>query len=107
VTLWLLILLAGALTFATRLSFIALLDRLRLPAWFGRALRFVPLAVLPAIILPETATRGGVLDLSWRNPQLLAGALAVVVAWRTGSALLTIGAGLLALLAAQALLGIR
>lgn len=104
--LWLLILLAGAVTFAIRLSFIALLDRLQMPPWFGRALRFVPVAVLSAIILPETATRNGVTDLSWRNPQMLAGALAVLVAWRTRNIMLTILAGILALLAAQALLGL-
>jgi branched-subunit amino acid transport protein len=105
-TLWLLIFLAGAITFATRLSFIALLGRLRLPAWFGRALRFVPVTVLSAIILPETVSRNGVSALSWRNPQLLAAAVAVLVAWRTRNVVLTIVAGMLALLATQALLGL-
>lgn len=105
-TLWLVIFLAGIITFVTRLSFIALLDRMRLPAWFGRALRFVPVAVLSAIILPQTAMRNGTTDLSWRNPQLLSAALAILVAWRTRNILLTIVAGMLALLAAQALLGL-
>ena len=106
-TLWLLIVLAGAVTFLTRLSFIALLDRLRLPEWFWRALRFVPVAVLSAIILPETVTRNGAIDLSWRNPQLYAAALAILVAWRSRNVLLTILAGMLGLLAAQALLVAR
>ncbi len=106
-TIWLTVLLAGVITFATRLSFIALLDRMRMPAWFGRALRFVPLAVLSAIILPETASRNGITDVSWRNPQMLAAGLAVLVAWRTRNIMLTILAGILALLTAQALLGLR
>ena len=101
---WLLIFLSGAVTFATRASFIFLLDRMRMPVWFWRALRFVPVAVLSAIILPETVSRNGVTDLSWRNPQILAALLAVVVAWRTRNVLLTIVAGMIGLLLAEALL---
>ena len=105
ISLWLTMFGAGVLTFATRLSFIALLERIKLPAWFQRALRFVPAAVLSAIILPETASRNGVLDLSLHNSQILAGCLAVVVAWRTKNVPLTILAGMAALLALQAVLG--
>jgi branched-subunit amino acid transport protein len=106
VTIWLMIVVAGAVTFLTRASFIFLLDRVQMPEWFWRALRFVPVAVLSAIILPETVTRNGALDLSWRNPQIFAAFLAVVVAWRTRNVLLTILAGMAGLLAAQALLGL-
>ena len=105
-SLWLVILLAGLLTFATRLSFILLIDRIKLPGWFRRGLRFVPVAVLSAIILPQLATRNATLDLSLRNPQLYAGTLAVLVAWRTKNVLLTIFVGMAALLVFQALLGI-
>jgi branched-subunit amino acid transport protein len=105
-TLWLLILAAGLLTFGTRLSFILLLHRLNFPGWFLRALRFVPMAVLSAIILPQLTTRNSVFDISFRNPQLYAGALAILVAWRTKSVLLTILIGMAALLIIQALLGI-
>ncbi|MCX6038610.1 MAG: AzlD domain-containing protein [Chloroflexi bacterium] len=104
-SLWLVILLAGLLTFGTRLSFILLLDRIKVPGWFRRGLRFVPAAVLSAIILPELATRNAVLDLSLQNPQLYAGALAVLVAWRTKNVLLTIIVGMAALLIFQAFLG--
>ncbi|HEY5271437.1 MAG TPA: AzlD domain-containing protein [Anaerolineales bacterium] len=105
-SLWLVILLAGMLTFAIRFSFILLLDRIKVPSWFRRGLRFVPMAVLSAIILPELATHNAALDLSLRNPQLYAGALAILVAWRTKNVLLTILAGMAALLVFQALLGI-
>ncbi len=104
-TLWLVIILAGAVTFAIRLSFIVLLERVRMPEWFTRALRYVPVAVLSAIILPETVNRNGVADLSWHNPQLFAGVLAVLVAWRTRSVVLTLVAGMVVLLVAQAVLG--
>lgn len=98
-------LLAGLLTFGTRLSFILLLDRIQVPGWFWRALRFVPVAVLSAIILPELATHANALDLTLRNPQLYAGGLAILVAWKTKNVLLTIAAGMAALLLLQSLLG--
>jgi len=104
-SLWLVILLAGLLTFGTRLSFIFLLDRIKVPNWFRRGLRFVPAAVLSAIILPELASHNAVLDISLRNPQLYAGVLAVLVAWRTKNVLLTIIVGMAVLLIFQVILG--
>jgi branched-subunit amino acid transport protein len=104
-SLWLVILFAGMLTFATRLSFIFLLDRIKVPLWFQRGLRFVPGAVLSAIILPELASHNATMDLSLHNPQLYAGAMAVLVAWRTRNVMLTIVFGLAALLVFQFLLG--
>ncbi len=105
-TIWVLMIVAGLLTFGTRLSFILLLHRLKVPGWFMRALRFVPMAVLSAIILPQLVTRNSSLDLSLRNPQLYAGALAILVAWRTKNVLLTILTGMASLLIFQSLLGI-
>ena len=102
---WIVMLLAGLLTYGIRLSFIALMGRISVPDWFQRALRFVPAAVLSAIIVPGLFDRGGTMDFSPRNPQLWAGVLAVAVAWRTRNVLLTIAAGMAALLALQLLLG--
>ena len=104
-SLWLVILFAGLLTFGARFSFILLLDRIKVPAWFRRGLRFVPPAVLSALILPELVTRNATMDISFRNPQLYAGTLAVLVAWRTKNVLLTIITGMVALLILQAVLG--
>jgi branched-subunit amino acid transport protein len=103
---WLVMIVGGLFTFATRLSFILLLDRIKVPDWFRRGLRFVPVAVLSAIILPELTSPDGSLFLSWRNPQLLAGAVAILVAWRTKNVILTIVAGMAALLLFQFVLGI-
>ncbi len=71
--LWLTILLAGVATFATRLSFIQLYGRRTFPDWLARSLRFVPPAVLTAIIIPELLVHDGGLDLSFGNFRLLAG----------------------------------
>ena len=95
--------LGGLLTFATRLSFIALLGRVETPDLLRRALRYVPPAVLSAIILPEMVVRQGALDVSIHNLRLLAGLAAAAVAIRTRNVLLTIAAGMAALWILQAL----
>ena len=98
---WLIMILGGLLTYAIRLSFIAVLERIAMPAWFRRALRFVPAAVLSAIIVPGLVDRGGIMDLSVRNPQIWSGLIAIGVAWFSRNVLLTIGAGMAALLVLQ------
>ncbi|NJD90669.1 MAG: AzlD domain-containing protein, partial [Geobacter sp.] len=52
-SIWLVIIAAGLLTFLTRFAFIAISGRWYPPAGFRRALQFVPVAVLTAIIVPE------------------------------------------------------
>ena len=93
---------AGLLTFAMRLSFIQLFAHDEIPILVRRGLRFVPPAVLSAIVFPELLLHEGKLSLSWQNDRLLAGLLAVLIAWRTKSVVLTILAGMAALLLLQA-----
>lgn len=95
---WLVLLLGGAITFGIRYSFIYLLGRYEIPDTMRRALRFVPPAVLSAIVVPDLMVHSGQIDLSLTNFRLLAGAVAVLVAWKTKNTLLTILAGILALL---------
>ena len=95
---WLVFLLGGLLTFGMRFIFIYLLGRFEVPETMRRALRFVPPAVLSAIVVPELLIRSGRMDLSLMNFRLLAGLVAVLLAWRTKNTLLTIVGGMLALL---------
>ena len=85
---------AGLLTFATRLSFVLLLSRVAVPPLLVHGLRFVPPAVLSAIVASEIFVRDGARDLSLGNLRLIAGALAALVAWRTRNVFLTIGVGM-------------
>jgi branched-subunit amino acid transport protein len=85
----------------TRLSFIFLFGRREMPAALGRALRFVPPAVLSAIIFPQLLLPAGNLDLSLGNDRLLAGLAATLVAWRTRNVLATIAVGIVVLVALQ------
>jgi branched-subunit amino acid transport protein len=95
---WLILLIGGLLTFGIRLSFIYLLGRVDVPDSVRRSLRFVPAAVLSALILPELLMPAGQLDLSLGNHRWIAGLVAIVVAVWTKSVLLTILAGVAALL---------
>ena len=103
-TLWLMLLVIGAITYAIRLSCIGLLGQRDMPALLLRALRFVPIAVLPAIILPQLFLRHNTLALSIQNPRWIAGILAGLVAWRTRNVLLTIVVGMVTLWVLQFLL---
>ena len=98
---WVIMLAGGLLTFAMRLSFIFLFARVKVPDAVRRALRFVPPAVLSALILPALLMPAGRLDLSLDNRRWLAGLVAALVAWATKSVLLTILAGTASLLILQ------
>jgi branched-subunit amino acid transport protein len=103
--LWVVFLLVGLLTYAIRLSFVLVQGRVNMPSWFPSALRFVPIAVLSALIAPELFNPGGTWDMSLGNARLLAGLLAIGVAWRTKRVGLTVGAGMAALLVLQIFAG--
>jgi branched-subunit amino acid transport protein len=92
--LWLLLFAMGAVTYITRLSIIALLGRIEIPGLVRRGLKYVPPAVLSAIIAPALLRPEGPFDLSLSNERLLAGLAATLVAWRTRSVMLTIAAGM-------------
>jgi branched-subunit amino acid transport protein len=93
----------GIITYAIRLSLFLLLGRFTLPGIVQRALRYVPAAVLSAIIVPELLMPGGTFDLSPGNERLLAGLAAILIAWRTGNMILTIIVGMALLWLLQAL----
>ena len=87
-TLWAALIGMTVVTFALRASFLLLPPHVETPALLRRALRYVPAAVLTAIWAPEVMVG---------NEQLLAGVVAVAVAWRWRMTFATIVAGLLAL----------
>lgn len=104
VGLWLLFAAMGAVTLAARASFLLLQDRVALPPILRRALRYVPPAVLAAIVAPSLLEPSGV-GVGPVDARLLAGAAAIVVAWRTESVLATLGAGMALLWSLTRLLG--
>ena len=94
--LWAVILVVGALNYLSRLSFIALFARRSMPPLLERALRYVPAAMLTALIIPMVVdvTAEGV---SAHAAKVAAAILATVVAWFKLGTLWTLGLGMAAL----------
>lgn len=101
---WLVMLIGGLITFGMRFSFIFLFGKFHIPETVRKALHYVPPAVLSAIVFPELFLPNGTLNLSIGNHRLLAGLIAMAVAWFTKNTLITILVGMIALFVLQFLL---
>jgi branched-subunit amino acid transport protein len=101
--LWTVIFAVGLLNYLSRLSFIAVFARRSMPPSLARALKYVPAAMLTALIVPmivaDPAT-GNVLAVS---PRVVAAVIAGVVAFFARSSLWTLGTGMAALWLLQAM----
>ncbi len=99
---WAVIVVVGVLTYAIRFSFIGLFGYLdEIPPRLERPLRYVPAAVLAALVLPAFVT----LDASgFAIDKLVAGGFAAVVAWRTENVFATMAVGMGTLWTARFLL---
>jgi branched-subunit amino acid transport protein len=102
---WAVIVAIGVVTFCLRYSFVFLFGRVdAVPPRLSAALRYVPPAVLAALVAPAvlgpaaTGEPGPLL-----TARTAAAGVATLVAWRTGNMLATIVVGMVALWAVQAL----
>ena len=82
-------------TFIPRYIPMLIVGQIDLPERLFRALRYVPVAVLTAILVPEALVRNGQVSLSLDNAYLYASIASIVIAWRFKNLLLTIGGGLI------------
>ena len=81
----------AVVTFAIRAAIFMLGNRVTFPPLLRQALDFVPVTVLSAIVVPMVAApHGAGLEITWRNPQLVAAIVAVAVCALTRHQLLTI-----------------
>jgi branched-subunit amino acid transport protein len=92
-------------TFLLRASFLVFIDPHRFPHWFRQALKFVPPAVLAAIVAPGLLMPGGALDLSPGNLRLVAGLVAMAATFRMRNTVAAVATGMAALWALQWALG--
>jgi branched-subunit amino acid transport protein len=96
----------AAITFAIRYSFFALPPERRFPAWVGRVLAYVPVAVLTAIVVPMVLIPDGThWQATWRNAWLWGALASGLIAWRTGRLLLAIVVGFVVFFGWRALFG--
>lgn len=94
---WVYIISLIILAFVIRASFLVFANRFSLPTSLDRFLRYVPAAVLAALVTPGLFKHSGKLDYSFSNPQIYAGIIAILIAWKTRNVLITLIAGMLAL----------
>jgi len=87
----------AAVTVFIKATIFVLGGRVTFPPLLQQALGFVPVTVLTAIIVPMViAPHNEGLELTWRNPQLVASVIAILVCAATKKQLLTIAVALIA-----------
>lgn len=94
---WPSMILLAAGTFLLRYSFIYLMDKVEMPDSVQRLLRFIPMSVLPAIIVPAVAIKSaaGIYTLDFHR--ITAALAAFLIALKTKNMPLTIAAGMFTL----------
>lgn len=81
-------------TFATRFSCVALLQKTGMPVWLERWLRHIPTAILTALIIPALVLPKGQIDISLYNHYLVAGFIAALVAYKSRNIIATLILGM-------------
>ena len=101
------ILVAGMalVTFLIRYPVLVVVGRIELPGWLIRALRYVPVAVFTAIIVPIALMPQSEIDITPTNAYLVASVFSAIIAWRTKNLLVTIALGMAFFLVWRALVG--
>lgn len=99
---WVIIAGMAIVTYGTRLLPLTTIDENVLPLWVRRGLKYVPIAVLSAIIGPSyiTSAEWGSFD---TGIPLIAGIIAIVAAYFTRNIFLTIVIGMVAYIVLRAL----
>ena len=93
-------------TFLIRYPVLAIFGKLTLPPLIMRSLKYVPAAVLTAIIVPAVLLPDGThINASPSNAYLIGGVVATVTAWRAKNLLLTIILGMVSVWVWRALTG--
>ena len=91
---WLSIIIAGLLTYFTRMAMIALVSREMLSERFKEVLAYVPSAVFPAIIFPAIFINDFGAFVEINDPKIFAAVIAIIVGYFSKSIISTILSGL-------------
>ncbi len=100
---WMVIVSVGLLNYLSRLSFIAFFANRRVPPPLARALKFVPAAMLTALVVPMVVAAPSLAGGFQIDARLPAAAIAAVVAYRFQNTIATLIAGMVALWVLRAL----
>jgi len=91
---WLSIIVAGILTYFTRMTMITLVNRDMLGDKIKAILEYVPSAVFPAIIFPAIFINDYGLFVEINDPKIFAAVVAVIVGYLSKNIIATISSGL-------------
>ena len=91
---WLSIIVAGILTYFTRMTMITLVNRDMLGDKIKAVLEYVPSAVFPAIIFPAIFINDYGLFVEINDPKIFAAIVAVIVGYFSNNIIATISSGL-------------
>ena len=92
---WLSIIIAGILTYFTRMTMIALVSRDMLGNKIKAVLAYVPSAVFPAIIFPAIFINDYGTFIEMNDPKIFAAIIAIVVGYFSRNVIATILSGLI------------
>lgn len=89
-----LVLAMGFVTYLLRMLPAALLSKKKIPKLFVKFLKFIPAAVLSALLFQGVFIYGGRLNISFYNPLLIAAIIAFPIAYKTKNMFATVLAGM-------------
>ena len=92
---WLSIIIAGILTYFTRMTMIALVSRDMLGDRIKAVLTYVPSAVFPAIIFPANFNKEYENFIEMNDPKIFAAIVAIIVGYFSRNVIATILSGLI------------
>ena len=92
---WLSIIIAGILTYLTRMTMIALVSRDMLGDRIKAVLAYVPSAVFPAIIFPAIFINDDGSFIEMNDPKIFAAIVAIIVGYFSRNVIATILSGLI------------
>lgn len=96
-TFWVVIFFLSLGTYTTRVFFLLLSDRIRIPESLKKLFSYIPAAVLPALITPMVVFHQGSLELLAEYERPLVMVFATLVCFWSKSMVVTVGFGLTAL----------
>lgn len=96
-SMWIIIIGGMIVTYIFRSSFIVFLKNGNIPIVLFRSLRFTPAVVLSALIMQMLVKNGEAVQLSVNNPRIIAGIIAIIIAWKFHNTWLTLITGMCSL----------
>ena len=92
---WLSIIIAGILTYLTRMTMVTLVDGQILSTKLKQVLGYVPAAVFPAIIFPAVFLNESGILVNINDPKIIAATIAITVGYFAKNVIATILTGLI------------